>query len=151
MIESKLAVIKWLWLLQECTCFSRVMWSFSLIVQSLLSQRTPFTRISKISQRNSQIGIDVKFRVFNAGLLARSQFASGRSCDRPTQSKLSLVFIVPTWYSSFTMPSKLKWTPWLQSASELYRPNGHRLSAKLIPNSTDRGCRVVSATDPHGR
>jgi hypothetical protein len=25
------------------------------------------------------------------------------------------------------------------------------LSAKLVPTFTDRGCRVVSATDPHGR
>jgi hypothetical protein len=26
-----------------------------------------------------------------------------------------------------------------------------RLSAKLVPTSTDRGCRVVSAMYPHGR
>jgi hypothetical protein len=26
-----------------------------------------------------------------------------------------------------------------------------RLSAKLVPAFADRGCRVVSATDPHGR
>jgi hypothetical protein len=26
-----------------------------------------------------------------------------------------------------------------------------RLSAKLVPNFTDRGCRVVSTADPHGR
>jgi hypothetical protein len=32
-------------------------------------------------------------RVFNAGLLARSQFASGKSCDRPTQSKFTVVFL----------------------------------------------------------
>jgi hypothetical protein len=25
------------------------------------------------------------------------------------------------------------------------------LSAKLVPDFADRGCRVVSATDPHGR
>jgi hypothetical protein len=31
-----------------------------------------------------QIGTIVKVRVFNAGLLARSQFASGQSCNRPT-------------------------------------------------------------------
>jgi hypothetical protein len=35
-------------------------------------------------------------------------------------------------------------------ASELYRPNDRRLSAKLVPTFADRGCRVVSATDPHG-
>jgi hypothetical protein len=31
------------------------------------------------------------FAYFNAGLLARSQFASGRSCDRPTRSRFSVV------------------------------------------------------------
>jgi hypothetical protein len=29
-------------------------------------------------------------------------------------------------------------TPWLQSASELYRPSDHRLSAKLVPTFADR-------------
>jgi hypothetical protein len=39
-------------------------------------------------------------------------------------------------------------TPWLESASELYRPSDRRLSAKLVPTLADRGCRVVSATNP---
>jgi hypothetical protein len=42
-----------------------------------------------------QIGNNVRALVFNAGLLARSQFASGRSCDRPTRSKFSMVFLGP--------------------------------------------------------
>jgi hypothetical protein len=41
----------------------------------------------------AQIGTNVGARGFNAGLLARSQFASGRSCDRPTQSRFSIVFL----------------------------------------------------------
>jgi hypothetical protein len=44
-----------------------------------------------------------------------------------------------------------KKTPWPYSASELYRPSDRRLSAKLVPTFADRGCRLVSATDPHGR
>jgi hypothetical protein len=44
-----------------------------------------------------------------------------------------------------------KQTPWIESESELYRPSYRRLSANLVPNWADRGCRVVSATDPHGR
>jgi hypothetical protein len=36
-------------------------------------------------------------------------------------------------------------------ASELYRSGGRRWSAKLVPTFADRGCRVVSATDPQGR
>jgi hypothetical protein len=39
----------------------------------------------------------------------------------------------------------------LQSASELYRPSDRRLLAKFVPTFADRGCRVVSATDPYGR
>jgi hypothetical protein len=37
------------------------------------------------------------------------------------------------------------------SASELRRPSDCRLSAKLVPTFADRECRVVSATDSHGR
>jgi hypothetical protein len=39
----------------------------------------------------AQVGTNVRARVFNAGLLARSQFTSGRSCDRPTRSRFSVV------------------------------------------------------------
>jgi hypothetical protein len=42
-------------------------------------------------------------------------------------------------------------TPWPESASELYQPSDSRLSAKLVPNFADVGCRVVSAMDSHGR
>jgi hypothetical protein len=44
-----------------------------------------------------------------------------------------------------------KQTPWSESASELYRPSDRRLSAKRLPNCADRGCHVVSVTDPSGR
>jgi hypothetical protein len=42
-------------------------------------------------------------------------------------------------------------TPWSESASELYRPSDRRLSAKWLPTFVDKGCHVVSATDPYGR
>jgi hypothetical protein len=38
-----------------------------------------------------------------------------------------------------------------QSASELYRPSYRRLSARLVPTLAERGCRVVSVTNPHDR
>jgi hypothetical protein len=44
-----------------------------------------------------------------------------------------------------------KQNPWPQSASELYRLNYRRLSAKLVETFADSGCSVVRATDPHGR
>jgi hypothetical protein len=42
-------------------------------------------------------------------------------------------------------------TLWPESASELYRPSDHRLSAKLVPTFADRGCHVVSMMDPCSR
>jgi hypothetical protein len=42
-------------------------------------------------------------------------------------------------------------TPWPESASELYRPSDRRLSAKLMPTFADRGCHVVSVTNPYDR
>jgi hypothetical protein len=42
-----------------------------------------------------------------------------------------------------------KKNPWLESASELYRPSDSRLSAKLVSTLADRGRRVVSATNSH--
>jgi hypothetical protein len=46
---------------------------------------------------------------------------------------------------------RIKQTPGIKSASELYRPSDRRLSEKLIPTLADRGCRVVCATNPRGR
>jgi hypothetical protein len=46
---------------------------------------------------------------------------------------------------------KTKKTPRPESARKLYRPSDRRLSAKLIPISADRGCHVVSVTDPYDR
>jgi hypothetical protein len=43
----------------------------------------------------AQIGTKVRARIFNARLLDRSQFASGRSCDRPTRSRFSVIFLGP--------------------------------------------------------
>jgi hypothetical protein len=43
----------------------------------------------------AQIRTNVRARGFNGGLLARSQFASVRSCDRPTWSRFSVVFHGP--------------------------------------------------------
>jgi hypothetical protein len=44
-----------------------------------------------------------------------------------------------------------KQTPWSESASELYRQSDRRLSAKWLSTFADRGCHVVSVTDPYGR
>jgi hypothetical protein len=43
----------------------------------------------------AQIGNNVRVRGFNVELIARSQFAPGRSCHRPTRSRLSVAFLDP--------------------------------------------------------
>jgi hypothetical protein len=52
--------------------------------------------------------------------------------------------------SLFLVFISVKKTPWLESASELYRPSDRRLSAKLVPTFADRWCHVVSVTNPYG-
>jgi hypothetical protein len=47
----------------------------------------------KKEKEKTQIVTTVRARVFNAGLLVRSQFASGRSRDRPTRSRFSVIFL----------------------------------------------------------
>jgi hypothetical protein len=42
-------------------------------------------------------------------------------------------------------------TPWPESVSEIYRSSDRSLPAKLVPTIADRGCHVVSVTDPYGR
>jgi hypothetical protein len=57
----------------------------------------------------------------------------------------------PFTCSSTSPEKKNKQTPWSESASELYRPSDRRLSAKWLPTFVDKGCHVVSVTDPYGR
>jgi hypothetical protein len=42
-------------------------------------------------------------------------------------------------------------TPWPESESEFYRPSDRHLSVKLVSTFADRGCPLVSVTDPHCR
>jgi hypothetical protein len=59
----------------------------------------------------------------------------------------------PQIVSSYSpkLSSELNLTTWPESARELYRPTDRRLSVKLVPTFADRGCHVVSVTDPFGR
>jgi hypothetical protein len=58
----------------------------------------------------------------------------------------SVLHVIGCWN---TLKGIKQQTPWSESASELHRPNDLRLSAKLVPNFADRGCYVVSVTDPY--
>jgi hypothetical protein len=58
---------------------------------------------------------------------------------------------LPLSVSSFSDGAFSFKTPWPESTNKLYRLRDRRLSAKLVPTFADRGCHVVSVTDPYGR
>jgi hypothetical protein len=70
--------------------------------------------------------------------------ASGQSTNVTSQSlqQVSVPQIVMDILTAFSYFFVIKFA---------YRPSNRRLSSKLVPTFADRGCRVVSATDPHGR
>jgi hypothetical protein len=71
------------------------------------------------------------------------------SLSQLRQNTSNFIYIAAAYcYSIKLSKTKLRgFTP----QSELYRPSDRRLSVKLVPTFADRGCRVVSATDPHSR
>jgi hypothetical protein len=56
---------------------------------------------------------------------------------------IMLAMITYVWY--------IKKTPRPESPCELYRPSNRRFSAKTVPTFVDKGCHVISVTDPYGR
>jgi hypothetical protein len=67
--------------------------------------------------------------------------------DQMSVSTMILDAIIKAIYFNLSSDIKLK----LNSASELYQPSNCRLLAKRLPTFADRGCHVVSVTDPYGR
>jgi hypothetical protein len=71
---------------------------------------------------------------------------------------LSRLFLLMRWNPISVMQQEMivvsyykKQSPWPESASELYQPSDRHLSAKLVQTFADRGCHVVSVTDPYGQ
>jgi hypothetical protein len=64
-----------------------------IIVKNNLLRKNGGKRKNKRKTQQHRLGTNVRVLGFKAGLLARSHFASGRSCDRPTRSRFSLVFL----------------------------------------------------------
>jgi hypothetical protein len=49
----------------------------------------------KKKKATAQIVTNVRTHILNSKLLALSQFASGRSCNWPTRSRFSMIFLGP--------------------------------------------------------
>jgi hypothetical protein len=71
-----------------------------------------------------------------------------KSSPSAFQSLTNSVLAGMNGFTMFCYMDTNKQTPWSESASELYRPSNRRLSAKSLPTLTDKGCHVVSVTDP---
>jgi hypothetical protein len=70
---------------------------------------------------------------------------------KPATNRLSYCTAQIMIQYNMTKKNKTKQTPLSESASELYRPSDRRLSAKWLPTFANKGCHVVSVTDPYGR
>jgi hypothetical protein len=93
-----------------------------------------------------------KLTKFHDDKWGRSEVAvAGRRPYKETQKRISRWSYSIKFIFKGKETNKKKQAPWLESASELYRPSNRRLYAKLVPTFADRGCRVVSATDPYSR
>jgi hypothetical protein len=80
-------------------------------------------------------------------------FADRRCCVVSTTDPYGriLVFLGRKFMLHTAYKLQNKQTPWSESASELYRPSDRRFSVKWLPTFADKGCHVVSVTDPYGR
>jgi hypothetical protein len=71
------------------------------------------------------------------------------------RQRLFKLFRFVCWMCASTALSTLwcqtntKQTQWSESASELYRPNDRRLTAKWLPTFADRGFHVVNVMNPY--
>jgi hypothetical protein len=73
----------------------------------------------------------------------------GSSLDR-LQKAWRILFRRDLIFSLHEELLAIKNTPWPESANVLYLPSDCRFSEKLLPTFADRGCQVVSMTDPYG-
>jgi hypothetical protein len=64
-----------------------------IVKKNLLGKREMKKRKKRKEKQQHRLGTNVRVCGLNAGLLIRSQLASGRSCDRPTRSSFSVVFL----------------------------------------------------------
>jgi hypothetical protein len=72
-----------------------------ILIQIIVKNNLFKKRKNEEKTQQHRLGTNIRIRGFNAGLLARNQFASGRSCHRPTKSRFSVVFFGPRANSEF--------------------------------------------------
>jgi hypothetical protein len=91
--------------------------------------------LSWIYIKKAQIGTSVRARVFNAGLLARSQFSSGRSCERPNRLRFYVFRRFPWSQSKCWVGTQI---PRCTACFSCSPPNGNTKSFALMYTSWRR-------------
>jgi hypothetical protein len=66
-----------------------------IIVKKITRCEQKKKKKNRKGKQQQRVVTNVRVRGLNAGLLARSQFAFGRSCGRQTRSRFSVVFLGP--------------------------------------------------------
>jgi hypothetical protein len=100
-------------------------------------------------------GTSLKFKMFKVKLSLQQQAVEVHTFSRQS-AHIGRCGVSLTRRLPFTPPPPRKTslkqtnkqTPWSESASELYKPSDRRFSAKWLPTFADKGCHVVSVTDP---
>jgi hypothetical protein len=84
----------------------------TIIVKKQLVRKKKENKTKQKKKTTAQIGTNVRARGFNAGVLARSQFASRRSYNWPTRSRFSLVpEQMLSWYPNSMLHCMLPMQP----------------------------------------
>jgi hypothetical protein len=92
----------------------------------------------------------LKWKTCSSVMIAKNDNGEGfLSCKTIAICLVYTVLALMYWV--YCDNKKKKKTPWSESASKLYRPSDRSFSAKWLPTFVDKGCQVVSVTDPYGR
>jgi hypothetical protein len=114
-----------------------------MVLHCINKDATPLHPLGwNITEINSEAG--------SASITRLNLFCNKRTRVRNIIDNVEINYVSFKPSTKWKVASNLYKTQWSESASELYRPSDRRLSATLVPTLADRGCHVVSVTDPYG-
>jgi hypothetical protein len=122
---------------------------FSLTLDLLTREQPPALRAR--TQRTQNWFACFLSAVFSYNVGIKSPLLGGSALKGSTRSYVSHRLAPDSESSLSNFHGSKPEAPWPESASSLYRPSHRRLSVKLMWIFSDRGSRVVSATEPRGR
>jgi hypothetical protein len=124
--------------------------NFSQKVNDLLRHKQMKQKITIINTSNSTglIGNRLPLKFFEAN---RIKVTQKFLCSLLINFFAMILSSITSLFIILLQQIARKKPPCPESASELYRLSDHHLSVKLVPTFANRGCHIVSVTDPYGR